>query len=225
MDRENVELYVQITDKCNFICDNCFGACAPYRNNEISNEVIFALNKIKNKMDCKIKNLYIYGGEPTLYLDKVRMLIEQRLSSNNIIITNGWWSKSESAVKNMIVCLNEIGVTEIIISQEDVANKYRFYRGIDYIKLKKYDSIRMLPSNKTCGSIFSPMRTKTDKEEINNNIEENKIFINLYGDASFCRLFNHGYIGNILDEFDNTFFECIDDKEKYKRKIKEYRSI
>ena len=219
VDRENVELYVQITNKCNFICDNCFGACAPYRNNEISNEVIFALNKIKNKIDHGIKRLYIYGGEPTLYLGKVRTLMEQKLSSNNTIITNGWWAKSESAVKNMIECLNKIGVTEIIISQEDAANKYNFYRGIDYIKLSKYDNICILPSYKTCGRIFSPMRTKTRKEAINDSIEENRIFINLYGDASFCRLFSHGYIGNILDEFDNTFFEYINDSEKYERKI------
>ncbi len=92
--------YVLMTIRCNFSCSICsYSAQHTCDNNwNISYEVIDAfIEKLKGFKKVRVKPVVcLYGGEPTLELDKCEYLAKKvhELDFDVSIFTNGWWGSN-----------------------------------------------------------------------------------------------------------------------------------
>ncbi len=82
-------LYLEITNKCNFLCKHCQNNSTSISSPEFSIEKILEI--VESCINRGLKNINITGGEPTIYKN-FRKLIEE-LASKNItinILSNGY---------------------------------------------------------------------------------------------------------------------------------------
>jgi organic radical activating enzyme len=89
-----------LTKKCNFECAHCMYNCSPRSSNDFVSDV--ELSKLKKQVDF-LQSLGIHvtinllGGEPTLFFDKLKHVVDLVASWNVGISmpTNGWWLEKE----------------------------------------------------------------------------------------------------------------------------------
>jgi len=93
-------LYIEISDKCNFKCDNCNStytnhpcySCFPWlsdTNTKMNDEAFrYAISQLKH---LKISNVIFSGGEPLINFARIQLAIEEFTNSNEIPT---FWIKS-----------------------------------------------------------------------------------------------------------------------------------
>ena len=99
MNRVNIQnLALEITNKCNLDCENCINKNED-NNITMSPEIIDSIFSQINKID----NLYIYGGEPTLVLNKLyylfRSVVNYHVTIDQLDITINGSHYTEEFIK------------------------------------------------------------------------------------------------------------------------------
>ncbi len=102
--------------KCNVKCDHCVAA------NELSRNAKMELNTAKEIIEemayCKVKGISFTAGEPLLFLNDIRKLIEL-CNKNRIysrVVTNGFWAKTQEHADNVVSDLLKSGLSQLRIS-------------------------------------------------------------------------------------------------------------
>lgn len=96
-----------VTKKCNLQCRFCMYNCGPQESSDfISDEMLTKLKKqvdFLKKMNIPV-GINLLGGEPTLFFDKLKHVVEV-VSSWDVAIqmpTNGWWLEYEEETKKFM---------------------------------------------------------------------------------------------------------------------------
>ncbi|MBN2880588.1 radical SAM protein [Candidatus Woesearchaeota archaeon] len=93
--------YIKLSNECNLNCSNC------YRKYNLEDSSSNIINKIKEN------RIIIFGGEPTLDINKLKSITNQLTKKEVVIITNGSFLQDSDKTK----VIDEIS-TEIIIKAE-----------------------------------------------------------------------------------------------------------
>lgn len=82
-------IFLILGDACNLNCKYCIEHDAPVKNYSINEKIYDFIKSVKN--DYRLKAVTFYGGEPTLYFDKMKTIVTA-LEGNDIhfsTMTNG----------------------------------------------------------------------------------------------------------------------------------------
>lgn len=127
---ETITLSVLVTEKCNFSCEHCMYECGPENKGTFVNENVFdsVIQSVNTLQDARINiDINLIGGEPTLYMSKLRKLLKRLNGVCRIYMTtNGWWLSNPKATRRFIDCVNDIDDIYIRISN-DVYHDKCFY--------------------------------------------------------------------------------------------------
>lgn len=121
----NLELWVCMTNECNFKCPYCF---EKKRKDDLNEEIIDKLVEfIKSKKSIKQVIINFYGGEPLLNLDMIFVLYEKvealGLKTKYQIITNGYLLNKQTIEKLSMIKKMSYQVT--IDGTKEVHNTHR----------------------------------------------------------------------------------------------------
>jgi len=89
----NKMVVFKVTNKCNIECEHCRENSGPDRNDLLSSDHI---KKVFDQIDDSWI-ITLQGGEPSLYLDKCKEIIDIAKSKNiqTVFYSNGWWANNE----------------------------------------------------------------------------------------------------------------------------------
>lgn len=116
-----MELYILLSDKCNFECSHCINLSGPKASRWLLNDADIDLLAKQINSNLNIEKIHFTGGEPTLHLDKIEklQLKIKRDEINYNITTNGWFIK-----KGGIEFLKKIKLNNITISYDIYHEKF-----------------------------------------------------------------------------------------------------
>ena len=109
-------LGLQITNKCNLNCSHCITSSYSKLSDLINFDNI--KKTVHDSANLGIDKLCISGGEPFLYLDHCKSILNLA-KNNNIhcsIITNGYWGKSRNFANDTLDELQKNGLKSLGIS-------------------------------------------------------------------------------------------------------------
>lgn len=234
-------LVLQITNKCNYLCDHCYLSCGPYRTDIMSTDII---DKSLAKIGYKTETIVIQGGEPTLFLDTIKYITKECEKYNRdygypkeiCLRTNCSWAISREKAIDRLKEFSEFGVTQIQMVGID---KYHaeFYRGIDLLELKSLsDQLNLFTSVEVINNVENTKKLgrakKINELRYNNKcmLKKHCYKIDVHGDIKICDIGHTCYLGSILDtsiddileiEFINTLLNQGVEKlmQSYKLKV------
>ncbi len=93
------ELFIVLSNTCNFKCSHCVSMSAPIPENKFSislSEITDLVEWIKN--EARIKRIHFSGGEPTLHLDLIQLIQVQLPNLSYAMTTNGWFGKNPDKI-------------------------------------------------------------------------------------------------------------------------------
>ena len=105
------EIYIVLSDQCNFSCSHCLNCSGPKANRySLSEKEISGLVQLVNE-DSEIECVHFSGGEPTLRLDLIEKFQKAILSDvKYALTTNAWFGKFPEKV------FGRIKVDELVVS-------------------------------------------------------------------------------------------------------------
>lgn len=143
-----------ITYKCSGKCKHCSVGeeIKSKSNGHIEYEKISGILKQLTKK-FNIESIMCFGGEPLLYSDDVSKIMKEAKACNiskRQIITNGYFSRSYEKVKDVVLLLEETGVTDLLLSidsfhQETIPIEY-VYKFAKQIKDHDVINIKVHPA-------------------------------------------------------------------------------
>ena len=114
---------MMLTYKCPIECTMCITSSGPKRTEELPLEDGFHFIDESKKFGLLIS---IAGGEPFLYLEKLKSLIEYAHYQNlaNCVVTNAYWATSEEKSNRILTDLKDCGLTMIKVSLDDFHQEF-----------------------------------------------------------------------------------------------------
>jgi MoaA/NifB/PqqE/SkfB family radical SAM enzyme len=117
-----------LTYKCNASCEFCYYNCSPQQNGLMPvDTAISAWHSLKILAGDTAK-IHITGGEPFLYWDHLRQVLEQAKKHNlgkvDLIETNGFWATSPEITIKRLKALDELGMHRLKISTDSFHQEY-----------------------------------------------------------------------------------------------------
>lgn len=107
------ELYVLLSDRCNFLCAHCVNSAGPKSTRWTPTEESLASLADEINQSPEIKMLHFTGGEPTLFLPQIKLLLASLTRTIPLTLTtNGWFSERN------IQYLDGLPLSSIIISHD-----------------------------------------------------------------------------------------------------------
>ena len=109
----STELYVLMSDQCNFSCAHCLNSSGPQATRWMStNDSITGLaDEINRSLEIRI--LHFSGGEPTLFLAQIRQLLSIVTRPIRVAFTTNAWFVDRS-----IHFLDDLPLTAVVISYD-----------------------------------------------------------------------------------------------------------
>lgn len=114
-----------LTYKCNIACDHCSVCSGPWRQETLSEDVIYKI--IDYIYDIpSIKVCVFTDGEPTLYMDTLKRALSYAHRNGFItrVVTNAWWAKDHNKALGFLDNLRSAGLKELNISYDDFHARY-----------------------------------------------------------------------------------------------------
>jgi MoaA/NifB/PqqE/SkfB family radical SAM enzyme len=119
---------LMLTYKCNCACEFCYYNCDPYKKGLMSvDTAIRAWQSLKVLAGDSAK-VHITGGEPFLYWEKLREILEEAKNRNlgkvDLIETNGFWATDEKVIRQRLKRLDELGMNRFKVSTDPFHQEY-----------------------------------------------------------------------------------------------------
>ena len=113
-----------ITYRCNAFCDMCCNNSGPARNEEMIMED--ALTFIDQAKEDKINNVGITGGEPFLYYEKIKSIVNycRKKEINVSSLTNAYWARDYESAYRKLKEIKDYGLTKLAISTSEYHEKF-----------------------------------------------------------------------------------------------------
>jgi radical SAM protein with 4Fe4S-binding SPASM domain len=142
---------IDITQKCNLACPQCYKNSGGRDENELTKKEIFSL--INQASDAGIFNLFISGGEPTCREDLFEIIdYAYKKNIRCILTTNGVYGKD---ILDKIIASRPLYVQISLDGPKDVHDKIRgegnFERSINSIRYLSSKGIKVNITNHLCG--------------------------------------------------------------------------
>jgi MoaA/NifB/PqqE/SkfB family radical SAM enzyme len=107
-----------ITYKCTSECKHCLYGSSPRKDS------VLALEDVRGYLDAllpdhPINNVYFFGGEPLLYFDLLKEMIEEVRKAEvpgRGILTNCFWGKDGTTARRYMKELKEAGLNRVVFS-------------------------------------------------------------------------------------------------------------
>ena len=203
-------MYVQITDKCNMVCEHCGFSCSPL-NSQFMKPLIF--NKALKSPFCD-EYLTIGGGEPTLhplFWDFVGMAMTEPSIDNITVITNG--SMEEDTLKLLKLSQSRGELLSVSVSLDEFHDDTMVSGEVSKF-VYEYEKRNFNPYIRSVNKIIPQGRGKNvaGYDFVDDCICPD-LFITPKGDIKFCGCEDSPIICNIeeldyvntLDEFYNKY--------------------
>ena len=113
------------TWKCNATCASCCYSCSPKRVEKLS--LLQALSLIEETTHIEeIQHLSISGGEPFLYLDEIKILLEElnKTGRTSNCVTNAFWASTPEKAIDILKDLKRNGLTTLSLSYDSYHEKF-----------------------------------------------------------------------------------------------------
>ena len=135
-----------ITYQCPLSCPMCFFACGPEKKGSLPRRLIS--KTIKQSKDLGVFAVGIAGGEPFLKMPLLRDVIMNTAGHDMmiIVVTNGYWAKTEKETTAILKQLKSKGLRRIQVSLDDqhqnvipierVANVVKAARDLNFDDIK-----------------------------------------------------------------------------------------
>ncbi len=117
-----------LTYKCNAACEFCYYNCSPQKNGLMSVDMAIGAWQSLKILAGENAKVHLTGGEPFLYWDHLRQILEQGKKQNlgkvDLIETNGFWATDEKIIRQRIKTLDELGIGRLKISTDPFHQEY-----------------------------------------------------------------------------------------------------
>jgi MoaA/NifB/PqqE/SkfB family radical SAM enzyme len=117
---------ILLTYKCPARCEHCAYNAGPERKGFMKLKDAEKYLKVLTKTQ-PIESFAIHGGEPFLYFDILKQILEKAKKlgiTESWIITNSFWAKTEEQAENKLIDLKKAGLTCITFSVDGFHQKY-----------------------------------------------------------------------------------------------------
>ena len=203
---------LEITNKCNYLCDHCYLSCGPFRNDIMSKSVI---DESLKKLGSKAEQVIISGGEPTLFLETIEYVTNccKIYSSENgypkeiCLRTNGVWAQTKDKAIESLKKFYNIGITNLELTCYDKFH-FELNNSVNLLDIKLLTNELNIFNNVkiSYNSILNAKKLGRAKMlntlPYNNQcyIKKDMYNINVHGDIKVCKIGHTCYLGSILDK-------------------------
>lgn len=117
-----------LTYKCNCSCEFCYYNCSPKLDSLMPVETAIGVWQSLRSLAGDSAKIHITGGEPFLYWDRLREILEegkkQKLGQIDLIETNGFWATDEKVARERVTILDKLGMNRLKISCDPFHQEY-----------------------------------------------------------------------------------------------------
>ena len=160
----------RFTYHCNAFCGHCYNFSGPRRKNPSLN-VNKMVESIEEASLLNIPRINLTGGEPMLYPKTVLRLIRearQREIKSVTICTNGYWAKSKSKGKKLLLAMKEAGFMNGLDTNEVRGDYFEVSAGVyhqEYIPFQTLENLMDIHYEVFKSPLYIDYETHSPSEE------------------------------------------------------------